>query len=692
MVVMDGVDSDLSDGVLTGGFFYPLSHALVKDAILFWPRKTDNAVMFMDWADGAPSAVSRIGLYELRGALGGRALHEPPGNRRLIGHQWEDPSVQWSYGSTRLPEQSISETIFFGGLEHIAQYLSHTGQNVWKYPIIWYWGPHYPSREEPAHGMGAEGGSDWVQVLLTLFEDYGISYYPSVTLLRLGSLMNDAVIDEEAVRRGADTYNTVLKSGGVRSTTNDWTRENDPSRPYPPGPIFNPVHPRVQNRILAVVREIADRYGNSPALRGLSFNIWVTCILWFHSLDNGYDDYTVGLFERETGTRVPVDARAADRFTKRHAYLTTTARNTWIEWRCRKVHQMLMKIRDILRNRRPDLRLGISCWPWYVRTSDRPPGEAQQMGRCPDTYELLRAGGLDLKMFVGEPNVDLELQFTPQHDRVWDKPNQDPAMATYRDFDFLDDATYAIFRRGGRNGVWMYNAYFETFQVEKPLPGWWFGEEMLNHPGLLPTGKYFMEHYAQALAAMDVKCLTRGGVGMATIGHDADVRDFARAFRALPAEPFDDVPTDSDLVVARQLRSDGMHYLYLVNRHNVELAASVLFSTPPAGLRDLGSGAPIATHGRELAVRLPAFSLRSFAMPSSAVAVERCAVDVPRKLVEQIESAAARVRDRRKAAPPGMSREAADRLLADLQEALGARRYFRAYHLLQSYDALRLLK
>jgi hypothetical protein len=283
-------------------------------------------------------------------------------------------------------------------------------------------------------------------------------------------------------------------------------------------------------------------------------------------------------------------------------------------------------------------------------------------------------------------------RFTPQHDRVWDKPCPDPAVATYRDFDFLDDATHAIFRRGGRNGVWMYNGYFETFQVQNPLPGWWFGEEMLNHPGLLPTGKYFLEHYAQALAAMDVKCLTRGGVGMSTIGHDAGVRDFARAFRALPCEPFEDVPADSDLVVPRQLRTGGRHYLYLVNRHNVDLTATVSFSAPPVGLRDLGSGEPAATQGRELTGRLPAFSLRSFAMPSGAAGVERCAVEIPRDLMERLGSAAARVRERRKTVPPGASREAADRLLADLEQALHARRHFRAYHLLQSYDALRLLQ
>jgi hypothetical protein len=238
----------------------------------------------------------------------------------------------------------------------------------------------------------------------------------------------------------------------------------------------------------------------------------------------------------------------------------------------------------------------------------------------------------------------------------------------------------------------MYNGYFETFQVQKPLPGWWFGEEMLNHPGLLPTGKYFMEHYAQALAAMDVKCLTRGGVGMSTIGHDADVRDFARAFRALPAEPFEDVPADSDLVVARQLRTGGVHYLYLVNRHHVDLTAAVFFSAPPAGLRDLGSGEPTAAHAGEIKVRLPAFSLRSFAMPSSAVAAQRCAVEVPQELLGRIESAAAKLRECRKTTPPGTSNEAAERLLAEIEQALRGRRHFRAYHLLQSYDALRLLR
>ena len=94
------------------------------------------------------------------------------------------------------------------------------------------------------------------------------------------------------------------------------------------------------------------------------------------------------------------------------------------------------------------------------------------------------------------------------------------------------------------------------------------------------------------------------------------------------------------------------HYLYLVNRHHADLTAAVFFSAPPAGLRDWASGEAAAAGTGELKVRLPAFSLRSFAMPSGAAAVERCTVDMPRDLLDQIESTLTRLRESRKKAPP----------------------------------------
>ena len=168
-----------------------------------------------------------------------------------------------------------------------------------------------------------------------------------MTLMRLGSLLEKMNIDLDAIKGGAETYNNMLWNNCVQSSTNDWTpiynarnyktltADNQNKKPLEPwaqspsrlaygevgnpghtGPMFNPLHPTVQEAIVGFVREIGQRYGKYPAFKGISFNMFASAMPWFGSIHSGYDDYTVGLFQKETGIDVPVDAKAPDRFSQ----------------------------------------------------------------------------------------------------------------------------------------------------------------------------------------------------------------------------------------------------------------------------------------------------------------------------------------------------------------------------------------
>ena len=121
--------------------------------------------------------------------------------------------------------------------------------------------------------------------------------------------------------------------------------------------MFNPLHPVVQEAIVGLAGEIAERYKGSPAFKGLSFNMWHSTILWYGSINSGYDDYSVGLFEKETGIEVPVDAAAPDRFSKRHQFLVGKPCEDWLAWRCKKIQELNRRIRDVVVAARPDLRV-----------------------------------------------------------------------------------------------------------------------------------------------------------------------------------------------------------------------------------------------------------------------------------------------------------------------------------------------
>ena len=320
MCMMDGTCYDLTTGVFTG-FQQPLSGRMLEIRQVFWPRWKDCSVVLMTWSNGEPAAAAQIQVFELED-LPPLKLAAPPGTspRREFGVQYEDP------GGECASEGAANSAQW---LDRVSTYMRYTGQSLLAYPIVWYHGPFYPSRREPSgdsgwtvaadrtqYGAWTSQPGEWVVPILEHFGREGLEFQAALTLLRLGSLMEKMNIDLDAIKAGRETFNNMVASNQVQAGTQDWTTEYNvrnfqaigegklsgwaygekSNQSYPARPMFNPVHPVVQEAILGLVGEIVDRYGRYPAFKGISFNMWHATILWWAALDTGYDDYTVGLF------------------------------------------------------------------------------------------------------------------------------------------------------------------------------------------------------------------------------------------------------------------------------------------------------------------------------------------------------------------------------------------------------------
>lgn len=100
---------------------------------------------------------------------------------------------------------------------------------------------------------------------------------------------------------------------------------------------MNFLHPRMADVFLDLVGEIYDRYQNLPGVEGL---MNVTGWIWaptFISDEVGYDDLTVGLFEKESGIRLGIDPPDPARFQKRYDRLMGQHRAAWLDWRALKL-------------------------------------------------------------------------------------------------------------------------------------------------------------------------------------------------------------------------------------------------------------------------------------------------------------------------------------------------------------------
>ena len=75
----------------------------------------------------------------------------------------------------------------------------------------------------------------------------------------------------------------------------------------------------------------------------------------FGNLSFGYDDYTVGLFEKETGQNIPLKESGKARVRERYEWLVANAKEDWVAWRCDKIAELYSKIAARVQKARPDL-------------------------------------------------------------------------------------------------------------------------------------------------------------------------------------------------------------------------------------------------------------------------------------------------------------------------------------------------
>lgn len=700
MFAIDGTCYDLSTAIVTG-FAHPLSGQMLELKNVFWPRWEDCSITFMTWGHSEPAAAASFEVYELDD-LAPLEIPGDPGDssRRELGVQYEDPcGTGASEGAMNMDQWT----------DHIVAYMRHSGQKLLGYPICWYHGPQYPSEREPADAFGTIVARDrrqyatwttqppeWVTPILDRFAQEGLEFQALLTLLRLGSLMRKMNTDLDAIKGGAETINNMLWNDQVQAGTMDWTPTynarnyeklldyheqckdkasfpwayGEKRGPYHAGPIFNPLHPVVQEAIVGFVQEIAERYGTHPAFNGIAFTMWAPSMLWFGSIHSGYDDYTVGLFERETGIKVPVDKTAADRFSRRYEFLTFACMDAWVDWRCRKIAELIRKIRDTMTAVRPDLRVTLNMWREAFVNQLLWTGEVrQQLYACPGLVELCRQAGIDVALYKDEPGIELDLEFDGgNRDRMgWVTDTAEQPIENFtviRDHDFLDEEMLASFAGLATSGAYIFNAWHEAWGEHKwfrcdpddaqarelafvfgkpaegifrlnsiyPADGFWWDSQLRITPAF-PAEPHFMEQYAHALAELDALRITRGGLFMDK-AHTGEIANFAKAYRALPKVKFETVGEKTDPVAVRSQVSDGRRYFYLVNRDYYPVNVTVFFDRAPGPVTDLATG-KAKKAGKKWSVALGPYELRSFTAPD-AVRLTGSEVTVPAEIKEAL--------------------------------------------------------
>lgn len=651
----------LTGGVETGDR-YTVTNQMQKHEAIFYPRNHQGVVVaVVNLTPGCTAAASRIRIYKLNGNPPSASI--PNSRGRVLGYGFEEPG-RWlrHFGgeSDSLDQQILT-------MERWAERNAMMGANLMMPTINVYQANQYNSDVLIGYFNTPD---DQVRMAALVARKHGNKFVPEFHLsgqggfdrLVMGVWTEKDAAGKPQVRFADDAARELIHVDSQGSDNLGWS-----------GFLYNALHPRVQEKYIEILGELADRLGDCESFAGISSRLMLSW-QWqgwnaLPGLKIGYSDWTIAQFQKETGVVVPGAADQPDRFRERYLYLTGPGRAQWVRWRCDKIFAFHKALRDRIRKARPDAQLFFTYF-----------GDAGGGCLSGDPIEQLREIGIDPKLY--ENKLGIVLIPHAGFGRRMSTPLSDSCR-----WDEVTDVLKTTLGRLGGRGFGLASTYFEpNNDFDWTKLG---GKPYAAFDTSTPAHIHERELYALALADNDSSLFVTGGNGN-IFGTRSVLTPFLREFRSLPNVPFDPLPDERggrDPVAVWQKVHDGKRFFYAVNRLPVPVDVRLQVSAPAKVQHAVDdANVPVDRHGW-MSFKLEPFMIQAFISPSTHAQVIQCqAVTDPefRQKVEQVLKHIRPLRDQVKARQVAveLSQEQADEVLRLMDEAIdGAKsgRYFRAW-------------
>lgn len=540
----DMMDYPPVGGVDSGGPF-ALTHKMQTQSFIYYPRGTDVVISFVNTQNGREAAASKIRLYTIDAPI--PALKTPASSGRSFGY-WLEEGDRWAtfYGA---PDKSVSGYIeSMGRWAQVARYmgLDTLAPTVNIYQNVLFPTSYYDGYFRPAGGARDPMPLDVVRMLLLVSEKYGLKLLPEFHPTWNGYHRHD-YDSKYASYPDPKPQLMVGKDGQVGHSSYE--------------PYYSPIYPDNEKWYVGLLGEFAKEYKDSPALMGVSLRVmgwvWESHNGW-PSLNWGYDDYTVQLFEKQTGVSIPVANSDPGRFRKRYDWLMEHARQKWIDWRCDQMTRLYRDVRDTIRKARPGLMV---VAPVHGELDITYHDEQHRFSNTHDYPELLRECGFDMQKMAKLDGVMFLNAFHYYGRRQKTLADEQAG----RDSLINPLARRALVTATGQTGYLFSNSYFEANSTIKPgdmglpdsRPQGWVG--VVN-----PAGRQFLERYALSLAEGDASLILDGGEGY--LSGQPLLREFMQEYRQLPSARFHPRPDATDPAAVWELSNGASFWFYAVNR------------------------------------------------------------------------------------------------------------------------------
>ncbi|MFA6291614.1 MAG: family 10 glycosylhydrolase [Victivallales bacterium] len=708
VTVISLLEKDLNPYCLTLGYasggIYSLSNKMQTQLFYFYPREQEPRMFFQTWKTGMKSAAAKIRIYKLDGVPAG--LNIDLKGRTFGGYQEENIRFTTHYGST--PDGNGWNN-YFKALNRFGMHYRSLGGNFWQPTIGNYQEYLWPSKTTKGYAAPDMPGyalvgpqtlndpvaKDIVRLQLLVCEKYG-----------MGMIGELHIPPNRAFQRHMD------KVFGGKATIAD----NGPHKPWLAvsktgecslnslnKPYWNVFYPGVQDWAASVVSEIAGRYKDSPAFKGVCvrlmswvFGGWQTVA----SIDWGYEDCTTDLFQKETGVKIPVTSTGPDRFAKRYEWLMANAYDKWVNWRCEKIYAYHSRLAKILTDARPDLKLYISAYgPIYDRDYDK-------VTEWKDTTwkKLIKEAGVDTELYNKNPSIFVQnvVIYPSSYSRAKTSVGAAVGRDQNSDMDAIRATAHEMEGGGTCNVLHLDAESFEgNFVSENKSVG--YNEPFKGQNKILcgngvvsPAGVHCMDRYADAMAAGNVISISDG-----SHGYDQQqpqyLKPFIAEYRSLPVMGMSPVERDADPVAVWQGVENKKMYFYVVNRIDQPVEATLRFEGSPSPVR-LSTKEKQKVESGTLKLTLAPYELRSFEGGPANVKILEVKAEAPEsmkaELLKQIAFSEVLASGRNQETTlihiSLVELKRTEELLAKAKDAVGKGRVWTARHILLSAELTKL--
>ena len=613
-------------GYFSGGI-YPLSNQMLTQEFYFFPRVRDPRLLFYNWCTGQRAAVGKISVNKITSGLP-CLKHGPRG--RVYGMYQEEPLRHLcNFGA--MPEGDKWLNIYRPTVR-AAQLMSYVGTNLWNPTIAVYQSMLWPGESIPGYQVGIlpPGPAtlkeplkkDVLRLMLLTCEKHGLNLVGDLHIPANNVLMR--TLDRRFGGKG------TLDDDGYHKPWLAVSTKGEVGLKSPYKPYYNALHPGVQAWAGDVIREIAERYRDCPSFKGVSIRFMGWTFAGWQCLPSiawGYGDYSIQLFEQETGAKVPVDEGDPKRFRKRHEYLMQNQYQQWVTWRNRRMYAYHARLAEILTQTRPDLKLYLFlCGADFGHTAT--PRDLERKG----WDGVLKETSLDLTLYRQNPAI---VPYAGRGFPDGGNRGQGPlknAISRDRSASLAPLQATSLPDQGGTVSALYLGTNHEGGYVKFEKLGYpkknIRGNKQTIYPDatVYPAGIHYLERFANAMADANITWLSEGSHGY-SIGQPQYLRGFLAEYRALPATGMKPLGK-TDPAALWYGQHDGRTCFYVVNRTRyAPVSASVSFKQNPV-LRRLATGETVSTDNGVLELTLAPYQLIAF--DSNAVPQELDA-SIPQK-------------------------------------------------------------